>query len=98
MKAVRALANKYPYDKFEDETANLTLLSGADKGMMSWKMRFMSGSTSAGIQIIEARISHLAYSPEIAGAMLSVNKPLPLLQLVKNRWRAVGMVDLALEK
>jgi regulator of protease activity HflC (stomatin/prohibitin superfamily) len=97
--AVRALANKYPYDKFEDETANLTLLSGADKVNDELENALHERLNLAGIQIIEARISHLAYSPEIAGAMLQRQQAIAIVaarqKIVEG---AVGMVDLALEK
>lgn len=86
--AVRALANKYPYDKFEDETANLTLLSGADKVNDELENALHERLNLAGIQIIEARISHLAYSPEIAGAMLQRQQAIAIVAArSKNRWR-----------
>ncbi|MCO6460566.1 MAG: SPFH domain-containing protein [Saprospiraceae bacterium] len=97
--AVRALANKYPYDKFEDETAELTLLSGAEKVNEELENALHERLGLAGIQIIEARISHLAYSPEIAGAMLQRQQAIAIVaarqKIVEG---AVGMVDLALEK
>ncbi len=97
--AVRALANKYPYDRFEDENAQLTLLSGAEKVNEELERALHERLDQAGIRIIEARISHLAYAPEIAGAMLQRQQAIAIVaarqKIVEG---AVGMVDLALTK
>jgi len=97
--AVRALANKYPYDQFEDENAQLTLLSGAEKVNDELERALHERLDQAGIRIIEARISHLAYAPEIAGAMLQRQQAIAIVaarqKIVEG---AVGMVDLALTK
>ena len=97
--AVRALANKYPYDQFEDENAQLTLLSGAEKVNDELERALHERLDQTGIRIIEARISHLAYAPEIAGAMLQRQQAIAIVaarqKIVEG---AVGMVDLALTK
>lgn len=97
--AVRVLANKYPYDQFEDIHADLTLLSGAEKVNEELEKALHDRLEMAGIKIIEARISHLAYAQEIAGAMLQRQQAIAIVaarqKIVEG---AVGMVDLALTK
>ena len=62
-------------------------------------MRFRTGCQKAGVQVIEARISHLAYAPEIANAMLRRQQASAIIaarqQIVNG---AVGMVDMALRE
>lgn len=97
--AIRVLANKYPYDQFEDSHADLTLLSGAELVNDELEKALHDRLESAGIVIIEARISHLAYAQEIAGAMLQRQQAIAIVaarqKIVEG---AVGMVDLALTK
>ncbi len=97
--AVRVLANKYPYDQFEDSHAGLTLLSGAELVNDELEKALHDRLEMAGIKIIEARISHLAYAQEIAGAMLQRQQAIAIVaarqKIVEG---AVGMVDLALTK
>lgn len=97
--AIRVLANKYPYDQFEDAHAELTLLSGAEKINEELEKALHDRLEMAGIRIIEARISHLAYAQEIAGAMLQRQQAIAIVaarqKIVEG---AVGMVDLALNK
>lgn len=97
--AIRVLANKYPYDQFEDTHAGLTLLSGAELVNDELEKALHDRLESAGIVIIEARISHLAYAQEIAGAMLQRQQAIAIVaarqKIVEG---AVGMVDLALTK
>ena len=97
--AIRVLANKYPYDQFEDENADLTLLSGAEKVNEELEKALHDRLESAGIVIIEARISHLAYAQEIAGAMLQRQQAIAIVAARKKIVEgAVGMVDPALTK
>ena len=97
--AIRVLANKYPYDQFEDENADLTLLSAAEKVNEELEKALHDRLESAGIVIIEARISHLAYAQEIAGAMLQRQQAIAIVAARKKIVEgAVGMVDLALTK
>ncbi|MBX9948575.1 MAG: SPFH domain-containing protein [Candidatus Obscuribacterales bacterium] len=65
--AVRHLANMYSYDSDDDEH---TLRSGIDEVSHALKEELNQRLSTAGISIIEARIAHLAYAPEIAAAML----------------------------
>ncbi|MBL7756649.1 MAG: SPFH domain-containing protein, partial [Chitinophagaceae bacterium] len=68
--AIRHLANSFPYDNLEDETADITLRDGALKVNQILEEELNERLAPAGLVIIEARISHLAYAAEIAGAML----------------------------
>jgi hypothetical protein len=97
--AVRHLAGSYPYDTFEDVEAHLTLRAGADKVNEMLEKELNERLAPAGIKVIEARISHLAYAAEIAGAMLQRQQATAVVaarkQIVEG---AVGMVEMALAK
>lgn len=96
--ATRHLASICPYDSIEDETAAVTLRDGGDKVIKLLEDELNERMIRAGIEIIEARISHLAYSPEIAGAMLQRQQATAIVaarsKIVEG---AVGMVEMALE-
>jgi len=68
--AVRHLANSCPYDNWEDNEAVVTLRGTTDKVHEMLLAELNERLGKAGIHVMEARISHLAYAPEIAGAML----------------------------
>jgi regulator of protease activity HflC (stomatin/prohibitin superfamily) len=93
--AVRVLATSYPYDSHEDEQISLRHSVGevADRLRHEIQERL----AKAGIEVIEARISHLAYAPEIAGAMLRRQQATAVIaarqKIVEG---AVGMVEMAL--
>jgi regulator of protease activity HflC (stomatin/prohibitin superfamily) len=97
--AVRHLATSCPYDYFEDEHASLTLRDGGEQVNELLEKELNERLSAAGIFVSEARISHLAYAPEIAGAMLQRQQA---TAIVAARFKivegAVGMVDLALEQ
>lgn len=97
--AVRHLATTCPYDHMEDETASVTLRDGGDKVNELLEKELNERLQPAGIIIREARISHLAYAAEIAGAMLQRQQA---TAIVAARYKivegAVGMVELALEQ
>lgn len=97
--AIRHLATSFPYDQFEDEHASLTLRDGGEKVNEMLEKELNERLSAAGIFVLEARISHLAYAPEIAGAMLQRQQA---TAIVAARFKivegAVGMVDLALEQ
>jgi regulator of protease activity HflC (stomatin/prohibitin superfamily) len=97
--AIRHLASSYPYDSIEDETAGITLRDGGEKVFELLETELNERLSSAGILITEARISHLAYAPEIAGAMLQRQQATAIVaarsKIVEG---AVGMVEMALEK
>ena len=96
--AVRHLATSCPYDQMEDENAGVTLRDGGEKVTALLEAELNERLAAAGIVIIEARISHLAYAAEIAGAMLQRQQA---SAIVAARFKivegAVGMVELALE-
>ena len=96
--AVRNLATTYPYDSHDDARVSLRLSAG---GEVADRMRheIQDRLSKAGIEVIEARISHLAYAPEIAGAMLRRQQASAIIaarqQIVEG---AVGMVEMALNE
>src|SRR5581483_1262555 len=67
--AVRHLATSCPYDLMEDEHASITLRDGGDRVNELLETELNERLAPAGIIVREARISHLAYAAEIAGAM-----------------------------
>ncbi len=95
--AVRNLATSYPYDSHGDEQMSLRM-SVLD---IAHKMRdeIQERLAKAGVEVIEARISHLAYAPEIASAMLRRQQAAAIIaarqKIVEG---AVGMVEMALEQ
>jgi regulator of protease activity HflC (stomatin/prohibitin superfamily) len=98
--AVRNLAGSYPYDTFEDDAEEvLTLRAGKEQVNEVLENELQERFERAGIKVIEARISHLAYAPEIAEAMLRRQQASAVVaartQIVNG---AVSMVELALEK
>ena len=97
--AVRHLANSFPYDNLEDETANITLRGGAEQVSHLLEQELNERLARAGIEVLEARISHLAYAPEIAHSMLQVQQASAIIaarRLIVEG--AVGMVEMALNK
>lgn len=94
--AVRYLASTHPYDGPEDE---LTLRGTTEEINERLEKELQERLGRAGVSVIEARLSHLAYAPEIAGAMLQRQQAAAVVaarqQIVEG---AVGMVELALEK
>ncbi len=97
--AVRHLANSFPYDNIEDETASITLRGGADQVSHLLEKELNERLDRAGIEVLEARISHLAYAPEIAHTMLQRQQASAIISarrlIVEG---AVGMVEMALAK
>jgi len=98
--AVRHLAGAYPYDTFEDHDQDtLTLRAGTEQVSDKLEKELAERLGRAGIKVIEARLSHLAYAPEIAEAMLRRQQATAVVaartQIVNG---AVSMVELALAK
>ena len=93
--ALRAMATSYPYDQHEE--GQLALRSHASEISQHLKDELAERLADAGVQIIDARISHLAYAPEIAQAMLQRQQA---NAVIAARTRivagAVGMVEMAL--
>ncbi|QIS19236.1 SPFH domain-containing protein [Nocardia terpenica] len=94
--AVRHLATTHPYDS---DDANRTSLRNGTEVAEEMTAELRERTALAGIEILEARITHLAYAPEIAQAMLVRQQA---AQVVAARSRivdgAVGMVGMALER
>ena len=94
--AVRNLATSYPYDAHETGQLSLRLSAGEISDRMQHEIQ--DRLAQAGIEVIEARISHLAYAPEIANAMLRRQQAGAIIaarqKIVEG---AVGMVEMALE-
>jgi len=97
--AVRNLAGSYPYDNLEDEKADITLRSGGEEVNDLLEASLSERLDIAGIEIIEARISYLAYAPEIASAMLQRQQATAIVaarhKIVEG---AVSMVEMALQQ
>ena len=94
--ALRNLATSYPYEAHDGEVA---LRSNPQEIAEQLKMEVQDRLDKAGVQVIEARISHLAYAPEIASAMLKRQQAQAIVaarrQIVDG---AVGMVKMALDE
>ncbi|WP_026765083.1 SPFH domain-containing protein [Sediminibacterium salmoneum] len=96
--ALRHMASTCPYDSIEDEHAAVTLRDGGEKVIEMLESELNERMFKAGIVIKEARISHLAYAPEIAQAMLQRQQATAIVaarsKIVEG---AVGMVEMALD-
>lgn len=109
--AIRAVATKYPYDSFQDEDEK-TLRGNADEVSNQLANEVQERLKVAGVEIIEARLTHLAYSTEIAQAMLQrqqatailaarrhiVNGAVGIVEDAINQLQQEGVVDLDDEK
>ena len=97
--AVRHLATSYAYDNIESDHPQITLSGNSDQVTQLMEDELNNRLVNAGITIIEARISHLAYAPEIAGAMLQRQQATAIVAArAKIVEGAVGMVEMALDK
>jgi hypothetical protein len=95
--ALRNLATSYPYDSHDEKITSLRGQTAAVAEHL--KTEIQDRLEKAGVQVIEARISHLAYAPEIAAAMLQRQQAGAIIaarqRIVEG---AVGMVEMALER
>jgi regulator of protease activity HflC (stomatin/prohibitin superfamily) len=95
--ALRNLATSYPYDTHVDNQMSLRGNTAAVAAHL--KTEIQDRLAKAGVETIEARISHLAYAPEIAAAMLQRQQAAAIIaartRIVEG---AVGMVEMALER
>ena len=93
--ALRTMATSYPYDQHED--GQIALRSHAAEVSQHLRDELAERLADAGVQVLDARISHLAYAPEIAQAMLQRQQA---DAIIAARTRivagAVGMVQMAL--
>ena len=94
--ALRSMATQYPYDQHEE--GQVSLRSHANEISEQLKRQLDERLTTAGVDVIETKISHLAYAAEIAQAMLQRQQA---NAVVAARRRivdgAVGMVEMALK-
>lgn len=95
--ALRAMATSYPYDQHDD--AHISLRSHSAEISQHLKEQLDERLTTAGVNVIDARISHLAYAPEIAQAMLQRQQAGAVIaartRIVEG---AVTMVEMALDQ
>lgn len=93
--ALRAMATSYPYDQHEE--GQLALRSHAAEISAHLREELAERLADAGVEVLDARISHLAYAPEIAQAMLQRQQANAIIaarsRIVSG---AVGMVEMAL--
>ncbi len=94
--AVRNLATRYPYDTQEE--GQISLRGDTEEIADQLKTEIQGRLGKAGVEVLEARITHLAYAPEIASAMLQRQQAGAIIaarsQIVEG---AVSMVEMALE-
>jgi SPFH domain / Band 7 family len=94
--ALRNLTTSYPYDAHDE--AHISLRGHTSVVADHLKREIQERLAKAGVEVLEARISHLAYAPEIAAAMLQRQQAGAIIaarsRIVEG---AVGMVDMALE-
>lgn len=95
--AIRHVATKYPYDTFEN--ADLTLRGNAEEVSNELTADLQDRLNVAGVEVIEARLTHLAYSTEIAQAMLQRQQATAIIsarqKIVEG---AVGMAQMAIKQ
>ena len=96
--AVRELAKGHPYDEGQTDEQVTTLRGDTESTSRELTTELQARLDRAGIEVIEARISHLAYAPEIASAMLQRQQAVAIIaarqKIVEG---AVGMVEQALQ-
>jgi len=94
--ALRGLANQYPYDAHEEGQMSLSV--NTQDVAEKLKVEIQDRLAKAGVKVLEARVSHLAYAPEIAGVMLRRQQASAVIaarqKIVEG---AVGMVEMALD-
>ncbi len=95
--ALRHLASMHPYDSPHD--TEVSLRGASDAVNAELQKELTTRLQMAGIEVLEARLSHLAYAPEIAGAMLQRQQAEAIIDARKRIVDgAVGMVQMALEQ
>jgi hypothetical protein len=97
--AVRLVASRHPYDDGQADGVATTLRGSADQVASELSTELAHRLEIAGVDVLEARLSHLAYAPEIAAAMLQRQQAGAIIAARKLIVEgAVGMVEMALEK
>lgn len=95
--ALRHVANRYPYDNYG--SGGYSLRGNAEEVAEELTRELQERLAVAGVQVLEARLTHLAYSPEIAAAMLQRQQATAILAARQTIVEgAVGMVQLAIAK
>jgi len=99
--ALRHLALSYSYDNLEDPDPNskaeVTLRSGTEEVSAALRSELQQRFDQAGLVVVDAKLTHLAYAPEIAGTMLRRQQAEAVIAArMKIVQGAVGMVELAL--
>ena len=96
---IRNSARMYPYDTMADDDSEMTLRGSSLEIAEKMKSELQEKTLEAGIEILEVRITHLAYAEEIAAAMLKRQQAAATIaareQIVEG---AVGMVHMALDR
>ena len=96
--AIRHIAAQYPYDNFKDDK-QASLRGNADEVASELKRELQERLAVAGVEVLETRLTHLAYAPEIASAMLQRQQASAIVaartHIVEG---AVGMVEMALRQ
>ena len=95
--AIRALANRYPYDVYQSDRPSLR--SKPDDMANALQDEAQQRLEVAGVEVVDARLTHLAYAPEIAQAMLRRQQAAAVIaakeRIVEG---AMGMVEMALTR
>ena len=96
--ATRNISRMYPYDLLEDDSINEKTLRGSSQEIADMmKQDLQQRVAMAGLEILEVRITHLSYAPEIAAAMLQRQQAEAVVAARKKIVEgAVGMVEMAL--
>ena len=95
--AVRHIANEYSYDVGVDPKS-ATLRGSAEEVARTLRTELQARLDVAGIQVVETRLTHLAYSPEIAGAMLQRQQAAAIIAARQRiATGAVGIVETVLK-
>lgn len=96
--AIRHIAAQHPYDTFDNDN-RLSLRANSDEIANELMSELQTRLAVAGVTIIETRLTHLAYSPEIASAMLQRQQASAIVAARQTIVEgAVGMVDMALQQ
>lgn len=97
--ALRNLASAHPYDKGMSDEVETTLRGSTEIVARQLEEHLSDRLMQAGVEVLEARLNHLAYAPEIASVMLQRQQAKAIVsarqQIVEG---AVGMVEMALER
>ena len=96
---IRNIARVYPYDFMEEDTDEKTLRGSSQEIAESMKIELQEKVEEAGLEILEVKITHLAYSDEIAAAMLQRQQAVAIIaarqKIVEG---AVSMVKMAIDQ